>query len=89
MATPLHRYEVTVGGNKTIMQLTDSDAKRYVGAKKFARHKARTAPAASDAAPSGNASTEDWAAHAKTLSVEVPDDAGRDDIQALVADAAA
>lgn len=83
----LTRYEVTVGRNKTIMQLSDADAKRYPGAKKVARHKARSAPVAGDAAPAGNASTEEWAAHAESLGIDVPDDVGRDDIKALVADA--
>lgn len=41
--------------------------------------------AADSGAPKGNASREDWAAHAVELGIEVPADATRDDIKALVA----
>lgn len=36
------------------------------------------------AAPRGNASRDEWAAHARSLSIEVPEDAKRDDIKTLV-----
>lgn len=34
--------------------------------------------------PAGNASTQDWAAFAQTVGVQVPDDAGREDIKAAL-----
>lgn len=37
------------------------------------------------AAPKGNASTEEWAAHAKSKGIEVPEDAKQKDIRELVA----
>lgn len=37
-----------------------------------------------DGAPAGNASRDAWAEHAVSLGVEVPEDAKRDDIKALV-----
>jgi len=39
--------------------------------------------------PKGNASREEWAAWATQIGVEYPDDAKRDDIKALVAEATA
>lgn len=58
------RYRVTVGGNETVLKLTDEDAKRYEDAElvdaepKAARpaNKARTAQnkAGKDAGPSSN-----------------------------------
>lgn len=35
-------------------------------------------------APAGNASRDDWALHAESLGLVVPEDAKRDDIKALV-----
>lgn len=37
--------------------------------------------------PAGNASTEEWAAYAAALGVEVPEDAGREAIKDLIAEA--
>lgn len=36
--------------------------------------------------PRGNASRDEWAAYAQSLGIEVPEDAGREEIKALVDD---
>lgn len=43
-----------------------------------------TSPDEQDGAPAGNASRDAWAEYAEGLGIEVPEDAKRDDIKALV-----
>ena len=89
----LARYHAGVGGNKTMLQLNEADAKRLRATpvktkKRSAANKSVKAPTGAPERPAGNASTEDWHAYAKAVGVDVDPAAGRDDVVAAV-DAAA
>lgn len=87
MAGPVKAYDVVVDGNRTRLKLTEDEAKRRGLTDTTTQTKKRSAPNKALPAPerpAGNASTADWQAYAKAVGVEVPDDAGRNDIRDIV-----
>lgn len=78
----------TRAGIKFVNGVGETDDEKIVGQLRRLGYTVEDAPDAGgeqgDEAPAGNAARDDWAKHAESLGLVVPEDAKRDDIKALV-----